>query len=307
MSKKITRVTKHKATTRSIVNTILGILITLAMSTSLFAAPETAYASENKINSCITATQKSDNSTKIIVAGSWFDGVKNFWKSVFKDKNKDGKKDEKSNEKGKKDENSKKHIEVVDENGLTAEERNKAKSDNKKSKKKQTRKKKKNRKNRKRKNSKNGIKRKKKTTTRKRKRVNRKRKNSVKVLRSNTNRNAGNSGNNGNNGDASKNTSNDHKQNQAPTPAPAPQQQPQQQVQTPAPAPAPAPTPAPAPAPAPAPTPAPQQQTPQNSGAMVVHPGAFCSSGPGVEAVSPKGVPMVCSDTGEGRTRWRRR
>ena len=176
MSKKITRVTKHKATTRSIVNTILGILITLAMSTSLFAAPETAYASENKINSCITATQKFDNSTKIIVAGSWFDGVKNFWKSVFKDKNKDGKKDEKSNEKGKKDENSKKHIEVVDEDGLTAEERNKAKSDNKKSKKKQTRKKKKNRKNRKRKNSKNGIKRKKKTTTRKRKRVNRKRK-----------------------------------------------------------------------------------------------------------------------------------
>lgn len=91
MSKKITRVTKHKATTRSILNTILGIFITLAMSASLFAAPETAYASENKINSCIAATQKSDNSTKIIVAGSWFDGVKNFWKSVFKDKNKDGK------------------------------------------------------------------------------------------------------------------------------------------------------------------------------------------------------------------------
>lgn len=298
MSKKITRVTKHKATTRSIVNTILGILITLAMSTSLFAAPETAYASENKINSCITATQKFDNSTKIIVAGSWFDGVKNFWKSVFKDKNKDGKKDEKSDEKGKKDENSKKHIEVVDEDGLTAEERNKAKSDNKKSKKKQTRKKKKNRKNRKRKNSKNGIKRKKKTTTRKRKRVNRKRKNSVKVLRSNTNRNAGNSGNNGNNGDTSKNTSNDPKQNQAPTPAPAPQQQPQQQQQQPQ---------QQVQTPAPAPAPAPQQQTPQNSGAMVVHPGAFCSSGPGVEAVSPKGVPMVCSDTGEGRTRWRRR
>ena len=303
MSKKITCVTKHKTTTQSIINTTLGILITLAMSASLFATPETAYAGENKVNSCIAATQKSDNSTKIIVAGSWFDGVKNFWKSVFKDKNKDGKKDEKSDEKGKKDENSKKHIEVVDEDGLTAEERNKAKSDSKKSKKKQTRKKKKNRKNqknrknrknKKRKNSKNGIKRKKKATTRKRKRVNRKRKNSVKkVLRSNTNRNTGNNGDNGNNGDASKNAGNDSKQNQnpasAPAPVPAQQQQQQQQVQTPAPA------------------PTPQQQTPQNSGAIVVHPGSFCNSGPGVEAVSPKGVPMVCSDTGEGRTRWRRR
>lgn len=293
MSKNITRVTKHKTTTRSIVNTILGILITLTMSASLFAAPETAYASENKVNSCIAATQKSDNSTKTIAAGSWFDGVKNFWKSIFKGKNKDGKKDEKSDKKGKKDENSKKHIEVVDENGLTAEERNKTKADNKKSKKKQTHKKKKNRKNRKRKNSKNGIKRKKKTTRRNRKRVNRKRKNRVKkIVRSNTNRNTTNSGNNG---DKNKNTGNDSKQNQnpAPTPAPAPQQQPQQQVQT--------------PAPAPAPTPAPQQQTPQHSGAIVVHPGSFCNSGPGVEAVSAKGAPMVCSDNGEGRTRWRRR
>lgn len=272
MSKKITRVTKHKTTTRSIVNTILGILITLTMSASLFAAPETAYASENKVNSCIAATQKSDNSTKTIAAGSWFDGVKNFWKSIFKGKNKDGKKDEKSDEKGKKDENSKKHIEVVDENGLTAEERNKAKSDNKKSNKKQTRKKKKNRKNRKRKNIKNSIKRKKKTTKRKRKRVNRKRKNKVKkVVRSNTNRNTGNNGNNGN---TNKITGNDSKQNQNPAPTPAP---------------------------------APQQQTPQHSGAIVVHPGSFCNSGPGVEAVSPKGVPMVCSDNGEGRTRWRRR
>lgn len=301
MSKNITRVTKHKTTTRSIVNTILGILITLTMSASLFAAPETAYAGENKVNSCIAAIQKSDNSTKTIAAGSWFDGVKNFWKSIFKGKNKDGKKDEKSDKKGKKDENSKKHIEVVDENGLTAEERNKTKADNKKSKKKQTRKKKKNRKNRKRKNIKNGIKRKKKTTTRNRKRVNRKRKNRVKkIVRSNTNRNTTNSGNND---DKNKNTGNDYKQNQAPAPAPAPapQQQPQQQVQTPAPA------PAPAPAPSPAPAPAPQQQTPQHSGAIVVHPGSFCNSGPGVEAVSPKGVPMVCSDNGEGRTRWRRR
>lgn len=91
MSKKITRVTKHKTTTRSIVNTILGILITLTMSASLFAAPETAYASENKANSYIAATQKSDNSTKTIASGSWFDGVKNFWKSIFKGKNKDGK------------------------------------------------------------------------------------------------------------------------------------------------------------------------------------------------------------------------